>query len=34
MSAFALLPLLAASVYAQGLDTQATKDDWEEMNFE
>src|SRR5258707_14909370 len=34
MSVFLLLPLLAASVYAQGLDTQATKDDWEEINFE
>src|SRR6266853_6437550 len=34
MSVFLLLPLLAASVYAQGLDTQATKDDWEEINFD
>src|SRR5438874_11205934 len=34
MSVFLLFPLLAASVYAQGLDTQATKDDWEEINFE
>jgi hypothetical protein len=29
-----LLPLLAATVHAQGLDTRATKDDWEEINFE
>src|SRR5258708_39165446 len=34
MSVFVLLPLLAASVYAQGLDTQASKDDWEEINFD
>jgi hypothetical protein len=30
----ALLPLLASSVWAQGLDTKASKDDWEEINFE
>jgi hypothetical protein len=29
-----LLPLLAASIHAQGLDTRASKDDWEEINFE
>src|SRR4030088_3374434 len=35
---FAVLPpallLLALYVFAQGLDTPATKDDWEEINFE
>ena len=30
----ALVPLLAATVYAQGIDTKASKDDWEEINFE
>ena len=30
----ALLPLLAAGLFAQGPDTQAAKDDWEEINFE
>jgi hypothetical protein len=29
-----LLPLLAATIHAQGLDTRASKDDWEEINFE
>ena len=29
-----VLPLLAACLAAQGLDTKATKDDWEEINFE
>src|SRR6266851_1919195 len=29
-----LLPLIAIGVSAQGLDTRATKDDWEEINFE
>src|ERR1700684_2170005 len=29
-----LLPLIAISVSAQGLDTRASKDDWEEINFE
>ena len=29
-----LLPLLAATSYAQGLDTNASKDDWEEINFD
>ncbi|MBI1353631.1 MAG: OmpA family protein [Acidobacteria bacterium] len=37
-SKFALLPALvcfgAASIFAQGLDTTAQKDDWEEINFE
>lgn len=31
---FALLPLVAIGVSAQGLDTKASKDDWEEINFE
>src|SRR5271166_3958564 len=30
----AVLPLVAAGVYAQGLDTKATANDWEEINFE
>ncbi len=29
-----ILPLLSAAVFAQGLNTAATKDDWEEINFE
>jgi len=29
-----LLPLIAIGVSAQGLDTRATKEDWEEINFE
>ena len=29
-----LVPLLAASLFAQGPDTPAAKDDWEEINFE
>jgi outer membrane murein-binding lipoprotein Lpp len=29
-----VLPLLAVSTYAQGLNTSATKDDWEEINYE
>ena len=29
-----ILPLIAIGVYAQGLDTKASKDDWEEINFE
>ena len=28
------VPLLAVSLFGQGLDTQATKDDWEEINFD
>jgi hypothetical protein len=31
---FAVLPLVAVGVCAQGLDTKASKDDWEEINFE
>src|SRR3984893_1227362 len=30
----AVLPLVAVGVCAQGLDTTAAKDDWEEINFE
>jgi len=30
----AVLPLVAVGVWAQGLDTKASKDDWEEINFE
>src|SRR5271169_2336654 len=29
-----VLPLVAIGVSAQGLDTRASKDDWEEINFE
>ena len=28
------LPLVAIGVSAQGLNTNATKDDWEEINYE
>jgi hypothetical protein len=31
---FCALPLLAIAVFAQGLNTSATKDDWEEINYE
>ena len=34
LAAFALLALFATSMFAQGLNTNATKDDWEEINFE
>lgn len=34
LAALALLALFATSVFAQGLNTNATKDDWEEINFE
>jgi hypothetical protein len=30
----AVLPLVAVGVFAQGLDTKASKDDWEEINFD
>src|ERR1700722_11937045 len=30
----AVVPLVAVGVSAQGLDTKASKDDWEEINFE
>ena len=29
-----VLPLLAGNVFAQGINTTASKDDWEEINFE
>lgn len=29
-----VLPLLAVTAFAQGLNTSATKDDWEEVNYE
>jgi hypothetical protein len=29
-----VLPVLASSVFAQGINTTASKDDWEEINFE
>jgi hypothetical protein len=31
---FCILPLLAVGLAAQGLNSNATKDDWEEINFE
>jgi hypothetical protein len=31
---FAVLPLIAVGVCAQGLDTKASKNDWEEINYE
>jgi hypothetical protein len=34
LAAFLAIPLLTASLFGQGLDTQATKDDWEEINFD
>src|SRR5258708_23045765 len=34
LAAFLAVPLLTASLFGQGLDTQATKDDWEEINFD
>src|SRR5271154_494079 len=29
-----IVPLIAMGIYAQGLDTKASKDDWEEINYE
>jgi len=34
LAAFLALPMLAVSLFGQGIDTQATKDDWEEINFD
>jgi len=34
LTAFLAVPILAASLVAQGIDTRATKDDWEEINFD
>ncbi len=33
-AAFLAIPLFAASLFGQGIDTQASKDDWEEINFD
>ena len=33
-TAFLAIPLFAAGLFAQGIDTQASKDDWEEINFD
>src|ERR1700722_18512390 len=33
-AAFLAVPILAAGLFGQGIDTQATKDDWEEINFD
>src|SRR6202795_2234810 len=34
LAALFAVPLLAGSLFAQGLNTGASKDDWEEINFE
>ena len=34
LTTLSLLVFLASSLLAQGLNTNATKDDWEEINFE
>ena len=34
LAAFLAVPLFAASLLGQGIDTQASKDDWEEINFD
>src|SRR6202166_4398685 len=34
LAAFLAVPLFAASLFGQGIDTQASKDDWEEINFD
>src|SRR3954467_10646441 len=34
LAALLAVPIFAASLFAQGLDTQASKDDWEEINFD
>jgi len=34
LTAFLAVPLFAVSLFGQGLDTQASKDDWEEINFD
>ena len=33
-TAFLAIPIFAAGLFAQGIDTQASKDDWEEINFD
>src|SRR6185437_12480099 len=34
LTAFLAVPLFAVSLLGQGLETRATKDDWEEINFD
>jgi hypothetical protein len=34
LSVFLAVPFFAASLFGQGIDTQASKDDWEEINFD
>lgn len=34
LAAFLAVPILAVRLFGQGIDTQATKDDWEEINFD
>ncbi len=34
LAAFLAVPLFAASLFGQGIDTQASNDDWEEINFD
>lgn len=34
LAAFLAVPIFAVSLFGQGIDTQATKDDWEEINFD
>ena len=34
LAAFLAVPLFAVRLFGQGIDTQASKDDWEEINFD
>ena len=34
LAAFLAVPVLAVSLFGQGIDTQASKDGWEEINFD
>src|SRR6202162_2596694 len=34
LTAFLAMPLLAVSLLAHGIDTQPTREDWEEINFD
>ncbi len=34
LAAFLAVPIFAVSLLGQGIDTQASKDDWEEINFD
>lgn len=34
LAAFLAVPILAVRLFGQGIDTQAAKDDWEEINFD